>query len=321
MCIAVGVGLFISAYACSHADRSELTGPGSHCYCSAGERVRSKGGFFACDGLPKTGSDDVRHVREIMAESSWNCPKRVFFSVQHHGPDLFLPQAIDWFFQNVEAGIVSEDDCVPEPAFFGSAEVFLDSYQTSPAIWGYTGSNPAGIELSDGAPIGFVRTALTWGWATWASRWQQYRDLRGDRVNDWSSEGGCDPWERPAFHWYVRVRRHRPMPWDYHLAITVIRLGGLWGVPRINQVTNIGFGSDATSTKKRPRSHIHWDASILRPSAISKEDLSDRPGRDTAMQRRLHEVHHRVMRPLWLNFFRDRYRWLRLYLRAPLEPR
>ena len=52
-----------------------------------------------------------------------------------------VSSAISWFFNNVDEGIILEDDCLPHPDFFYFCEQLLDKYRNDKRIWCITGNN------------------------------------------------------------------------------------------------------------------------------------------------------------------------------------
>src|SRR6185436_7685717 len=71
--------------------------------------------FFAVDG-PRTGkreeSEQVAAVRGLTGIIDWDCDVRTLFREKNLGCKIAVSEAISWLFDNVEAGIVLEDDCV-----------------------------------------------------------------------------------------------------------------------------------------------------------------------------------------------------------------
>ena len=64
--------------------------------------------------------------REILISEhiDWPCQIKTRFCAENQGCQLGVSSAITWFFEQEEAGIVLEDDCVPHPDFFLTAVSF-----------------------------------------------------------------------------------------------------------------------------------------------------------------------------------------------------
>jgi hypothetical protein len=54
----------------------------------------------------------------IEQEIDWPCQIERLYSDVNQGCRLGVSRAITWFFEQVEEGIILEDDCVPHPDFF-----------------------------------------------------------------------------------------------------------------------------------------------------------------------------------------------------------
>ena len=162
--------------------------------------------------------------------------------------------ALDWFFEQVDAGIVLEDDCVPHEDFFLLADMFLQEYRQDSAVWGFSGDNSLGLKTYNSDLISFIRYPLIWGWATWADRWKRYdrelSTLDNPLVSEqtWSSHE-----ERLVLEPILRGLKDLGTPdtWDYQWAWTVMVHRGLWAFPAKNLISNQGFDHLATHTRKQ----------------------------------------------------------------------
>ena len=75
--------------------------------------------FVACDGPNPTRPGEAEKVaatREVIEhEIDWPCQIERLYSDVNQGCRLGVSRAITWFFEQVEEGIILEDDCVPHP--------------------------------------------------------------------------------------------------------------------------------------------------------------------------------------------------------------
>ena len=76
-----------------------------------------------------------------MINIDWPCEVETLFREINLGCGHAPATAIDWFFQNVEAGIILEDDCRPDPTFFSFCEVLLERYKDDDRIKHISGDN------------------------------------------------------------------------------------------------------------------------------------------------------------------------------------
>ena len=70
----------------------------------------------------------VRHGLQqlIEQEIDWPCQIERLYSDVNQGCRLGVSRAITWFFEQVEEGIILEDDCVPHPDFFPYCATLLE---------------------------------------------------------------------------------------------------------------------------------------------------------------------------------------------------
>lgn len=267
--------------------------------------------YIACDGPRQEHPSDIDLVHQsqrVANEFNWYC--RVFTKFEKHNLGLraSMISALDWFFEYEPEGIVLEDDCVPTPDFFSLMTHILDKYRNEYKVWGGTGSNPSRAPVAGGASYGFIRSALVWGWASWADRWASYdRDLVDYLRSGLAGEKSLwqDPFEYHALDWHLRqiLQDELRTSWAYPWSWTVMHHDGLWAVPAQNLVANVGFRADATHTQRGT-----LDQSVDPLGEITSPVTLQR---DIELQKVIHRRQHRVVLPLWLNYVRNAYRHFR----------
>ena len=87
------------------------------------KKAKPKKFYIACDGAKNEEDiDKVKAVREyIMNNIDWPCDLKTRFREENLGVGFGPADAITWFFENEEMGIIFEDDCLLGQSFFGSA--------------------------------------------------------------------------------------------------------------------------------------------------------------------------------------------------------
>jgi hypothetical protein len=220
-------------------------------------KARPKKLFIAADGPrhEKPGEKELcEKTRMIVNDIDWDCEVRTLFQDRNlgilHGPH----SAIDWFFDNVEEGIILEDDCVPDQSFFRFCDVLLDKYRNDNRVMQISGNNfQSGIKRGNGSYY-FSKFNHLWGWASWRRAWK-LNDIKMTTFPEFkSSERIKDVWDnkKAQRHWLRTLERmynHELHTWDYPWLYTFWSNSGLCILPNENLVTNIGFGDDATHTK------------------------------------------------------------------------
>ena len=218
--------------------------------------------FVACDGpnIDRPGEfENVAATRAVIeSEIDWPCHIERLYSDVNQGCRLGVSRAITWFFEQVEEGIILEDDCVPHPDFFLYCTTLLERYRSDTRVWCVSGNNfQNGHWRGDGSYY-FSRYNHCWGWATWRRCWQHY-DAGLSQWPTLRSSGLLtsifhDRLERNYWLriWQRLLDQGKPDSWAYRWTFTCLVNGGLSALPNRNLVTNVGFGSDATHTTGRP---------------------------------------------------------------------
>lgn len=107
-------------------------------------RVRPRQLFVAADGpRPDKPTDPERcqAARAVIHEVDWPCAVQTLFRAENRGCGHGPAEAITWFFGQVEAGIILEDDCVPEESFFPYCQSLLEHYQHDDKVYMISGTN------------------------------------------------------------------------------------------------------------------------------------------------------------------------------------
>lgn len=217
--------------------------------------------YVCVDGArPGNESDheDVARVQEIIRSSAW--PKRVLhrFRGENLGCRKGVTDAINWFFENETEGIILEDDCLPDSSFFEFSSELLERYREDFRIGAISGTThfPSSPETQEAYK--FVRYPHQWGWATWRRAWEKYDselstwDSLNSKITLRSVSGGSKLF--PVFwrNQIEKVKSKQIDTWDYIWFYSFWRAGFLAVSPRVNLVTNIGFGQSATHTRSLP---------------------------------------------------------------------
>ncbi|HEV8644096.1 MAG TPA: glycosyltransferase family 2 protein [Burkholderiales bacterium] len=221
--------------------------------------VRPGAIFFAVDG-PRANrqgeNEQVAAVRRLIDTVDWDCDVRTLFREKNLGCKTAVSEAITWFFDSIEAGIILEDDCVAHPSFFPFAAELLERYRGDERILMISGDNfQFGLRRSDDSYY-FSRYTHIWGWASWRRAWRLY-DHRMSRWPELRGQG----WlldllkDRVAAGYWTRIFDdtfgERNSSWAYRWTFSAWVNDGLTVLPGVNLVSNIGFGGLATHNRNR----------------------------------------------------------------------
>ena len=61
----------------------------------------------------------------------WECKVHLKFNNKNLGCKKSVINAINWFFENEESGIILEEDCIPNESFFYFCAALLDKYKNN----------------------------------------------------------------------------------------------------------------------------------------------------------------------------------------------
>ena len=248
------------------------------------ERIRKakpKQLFVAADGYrlerpeEKILCDEVRSL--IIDNVDWDCEVRTLFREENLGCGRAVSGAITWFFEHVEAGIILEDDCVPDPSFFNFAGELLTHFKDNRKIWVISGFNmQSGRWRGDGSYYLSINNHV-WGWASWRDRWSEYQFRIGEV-------------DSSVINRYVGEKRHRKLfkkffedsskidTWDFQWMYCMWKNNGLAVIPNHNLIDNIGFGKDATHTTNSDNSFFEKPralTSIRHPRRLVQHKKAD----------------------------------------------
>jgi hypothetical protein len=222
-------------------------------------RVRPTRLYVAADG-PREGkpgeAEKCEETRRIIHEVDWPCEVKTLFQEKNLNCGVGPATAITWFFENEEAGIILEDDCVPCQSFFWFCQELLDKYRNDTRIMQIGGNNHlAGWQKDKDYSYYFSIHGHTWGWATWRRAWQLY-DFDIKNYPEVLKKGYLDDVFLSKLETKYTLRKLdqiynskvRVDLWDYQWEFAKVINSGLSIVPQVNLVSNVGFGKDATHT-------------------------------------------------------------------------
>lgn len=212
--------------------------------------------FVAADG-PREGNEKDRinceAARSIATNVDWECEVRTLFRTENLECGIAVSQAISWFFEEVEMGIILEDDVLVDSSFFSFSQELLLYYESNERVAHIGGSNfQDGKNRSDGSYY-FSKYTHSWGWATWRKHW----NLFNFEINDTPEEieavvlNYCSK-KKERLYWnnvFNKMKTSKDKSiWDYQWLYYIWKAKGICILPNQNLVENIGFRSDATHT-------------------------------------------------------------------------
>jgi len=212
--------------------------------------------FVSADG-PRNESESkiCEEVRKIVKKIDWDCEVKYKFEDKNLGCKIGVSSAINWFFDNVERGIILEDDCLPNDDFFRFCEDLLETYKNNEKIMHITGDNFQFNKKRGYAHYYFSIYNHCWGWATWKRAWKHF-DVKMENFSDFKKQNKLqNSLNKNEYKYWMNIFQKvydgEVDSWAYIWTYTCWSQGGLTCTPNVNLVSNIGFDERATHTKNK----------------------------------------------------------------------
>ena len=220
------------------------------------EKLQPKYLFISADGPRENNKNDIilcEEVKQIISKINWDCELKTKFSKENLSLKKNVIQSINWFFNNVEQGIVLEDDCLPSLNFFDFCEKLLKKYQYEEKIMQINGFNGGLVyENINDASYFFSKLNTTWGWASWKRAWLKfdnnfdgYENFK-NKLEDYYENSDIARWMKIYFDKSIS---NKDNIWSTNWSYTILKNDGLCISSMKNLVENIGFDNSATSGK------------------------------------------------------------------------
>jgi len=226
--------------------------------------IKPKYLYVSADGPRESRPDDKQKcedTRKIIQQVDWDCEVKLLFHENNIGCGIAVSTAISWFFQQVEEGIVLEDDCMASVSFFRFCEKMLDTYRNDLRIWHITGYNlQLGNKRGD-ADYFFSQETPVWGWATWRRVWKNF-NLKLEKLPELERTHFRTTLKSSKLHSLTALYDYRKVVhgkkdiWDYNYSFYQLINNGLTIIPNVNLVENIGFDADATHQMKQAKTYM-----------------------------------------------------------------
>jgi len=229
--------------------------------------------YLASDGAraKKDGETEiVESVRNyLLTAIDWECEVKMRFSETNQGCGRGVSNAITWFFENEEMGIILEDDCLPCPDFFCFCDELLVKYKDDERVSVISGTNEFAKSREEKSnEYIFTRFTYIWGWASYRRVWKDY-DFTLSFFPKLKEKMSPDEFLFPLKKHQIKKRwkkfkkihkRKGSHTWDYQLLCLNLMNQQFCIVPKANLVSNIGFSENATHTKdvNSPNSRIPY---------------------------------------------------------------
>jgi len=243
--------------------------------------------FVAADGVREDHEGDAVNCpqcREIVQQIDWDCKVEYLFREKNLGCKHAVAGAITWFFEQVEMGIILEDDCLAEKGFFIFCETLLKHYAADENIMHIGGTNFQEHHNLLHQSYYFSRVPHVWGWASWSRAWTKYNMSIPDfSAGKLKKIFGDFHFPSVSFHYWkhvlTQVQQNKLDTWDYQWTYTIWKNKGLVITPEINMISNIGFDHTATHTTVAESPYANMPIfnmeHVSHPSAVTVDHKKD----------------------------------------------
>jgi hypothetical protein len=212
--------------------------------------------YIAADGPRDNRPDDVHLCeasRAVIEQVDWDCEVKTLFRHDNLGCGKAVSEAISWFFDNEEAGVILEDDCLPHESFFDFCGDLLERYKDNEQVMHIGGTCFQDKSYRNKNSYYFSNYIHIWGWATWKRAWLKYTYNITAHTNPGFTEILKTKFPDPQeFNFWKKsfddMAAHAIDTWDIQWSYSVYKNNGIGITPTANLISNIGFGADATHT-------------------------------------------------------------------------
>lgn len=213
--------------------------------------------YLAADGPRKDRPGEeflCQKVRKIATNVDWPCEVQTLFREKNLGCGRAVKEAIDWFFEQEEEGIILEDDCLPQSCFFRYAENLLERFRTDDRVSMISGFNGANRCTWTPSGIKFTIIPHIWAWATWRRSWRGNFPDRSEWIvfRDSKAFASTVAYEPAMNMWRRQINEFfegKIDTWDLPWIVKIWMAGQLSISPGVNLVENIGFDERGTHTQ------------------------------------------------------------------------
>lgn len=213
--------------------------------------------YVAIDGsIPQDRHDyQMRLETQCVFMPEWTVDMQTMYCQEHLGKSRMFQQAMNWFFDNEEEGIILFDDCLPHKDFFPYCKELLNRYRDNKKIVHIGGTNILKHERKPHNSYFFSAYPMSWGFATWKDRWTGF-DLKMRELQDTNIDDLINQYlfkKRAKKFWNRRYRilqKEQIDIWEYQYIFHLWKMAGLCIIPNTNLVENCSFSKKRKKIKK-----------------------------------------------------------------------
>lgn len=243
--------------------------------------------FVMSDGPREHSVSDtnlIAKVRLIIDAIDWPCEISKIYNAENLGCGHSPAKGIDWVFSQVDRCIILEDDCIPSTSFFQYCSELLERYKADTRIMSISGNNHLPERFNNSESYFYSIHTQTHGWATWRRAWEKYdfymKDWQSREEQSWlvgylGSSRYAKTWLKTFNEVHKIISSDKQCSfWDYQFLYACWRNAGLTIMPRLNLVSNVGYGDDATHLKNSNHPLAALEAKNIEFPLIHPKDVA-----------------------------------------------
>ena len=213
--------------------------------------IKPKYLYIAADGPRQGKPDDIElcaKTRSVIERVNWDCEVKTLLRFKNLGCRYAVSEAITWFFDNVNEGVILEDDCLPDKSFFEFCAELLEKYRFDDKVMSISGSNLLTEGWKTSTQSYYWGHGGIWGWATWKRAWNHY-DIE---MKNWPQQQtkdqikarlGTAKWYNHYYGMFDSSFNQSLNTWDIQWFYSILMCDGIAINPCVNLVKNIGYGN------------------------------------------------------------------------------
>ena len=237
--------------------------------------------FISSDGSKDNYKDQKLYLQtQKIIKKFKNKNVKIQILDNNYGCKIAVTKAINWFFSQVEEGIILEDDCIPNKSFFDFCKKMLKKYRYS-NIKVISGNNFLNGKVKIEEDYYFSKYNHCWGWATWKHAWKLYDSemIKWERFKEtkkWKKLIG----EKIERNYWEKIfdlcKKNKIDSWAYPWLYSIWLKEGFTIIPKYNLVKNIGLlgAHNAFNTKFNLKTK-NISSKLNHPKKIAINDFAD----------------------------------------------
>ncbi|TAD98091.1 MAG: hypothetical protein EAZ97_11365 [Bacteroidetes bacterium] len=206
--------------------------------------------YIFADGLKNNATEnqriDFEEVRKIIYSKKWTKEVQIRESEQNKGLAKSIIEGVTEIVQKHGKIIVLEDDLTTAKGFLTYMNQALETYKNEDLVYQISAyTYPANYENIQTETF-FLKNVCSWGWATWAEKWQIFEPDAQKLMDQFTNQQKIDDFNLKYYYSFELLKMQAAgtiNSWAVRFHASVFLKGGLVLFPKKTLIQNIGFDS------------------------------------------------------------------------------